>query len=321
MNKLNEDYRLNSAVLFLVFNRLDVTQIVFETIRQAKPPRLYIASDGPRASKKDEAEKVILVRNYILENVDWECKVETLFRDENLGCKNAVSGAIDWFFEKEEEGIILEDDCLPTSSFFRYCDEMLALYRCDTRVGMISGNNNQFGKNKAKSSYYFSIYPSIWGWATWRRVWDKYDVNLEQLPDFLQTEFLKYSISNKQERLFWKNNFESVYLKKIDTWDYQFVCCMWMQQFVSIIPNVNLVSNIGFGPNATHTTGASVFSNISTEEITFPLVHPLFKVNHYKADQLVSLTLFGGAISRRLILKLIALLHKFKKYLFQGLFK
>lgn len=321
MNDVNEQYQLNSAVLFLVFNRLDVTKIVFEAIRQAKPPRLYVASDGPRISREDESEIVMNVRDYVLHNVDWNCEVLTLFRDENLGCKIAVSSAISWFFEKEEEGIILEDDCLPSSTFFRYCDDLLALYRNDTRIGMISGNNNQFGKNVVESSYYYSKYPSIWGWASWKRVWDSYDVNLKQLPNFLGTDFLKYSIPTKSESLFWKNNFESVQLNQVDTWDYQFVCCMWMQQFLSVIPKVNLVSNIGFGPNATHTKGASIFSKIPTENLTFPLISPTFKVPNYKADQLVSMTLFGASKPKKLLVKLVALFRKLRAIMLSGLLK
>ena len=118
-------YSLNTAVLFLVFNRLDTSKQVFQAISQAKPPRLYVAADGARVSKEGESEKVQAVRDYIMQNIDWKCEVKTLFRDENLGCKYAVSGAITWFFQNEEQGIILEDDCLPNQSFFWFCEELL----------------------------------------------------------------------------------------------------------------------------------------------------------------------------------------------------
>jgi hypothetical protein len=146
---------LNTAVLFLVFNRLDVTKQVFQAIRQAKPPRLYIAADGARKNKEGEAAKVIAVRDHVLESIDWDCEVKTLFREENLGCKYAVSGAIDWFFEQEEMGIILEDDCLPSQSFFWFCEELLLRYKGDMRVGHIAGYNHFPGRVTASSYFFF----------------------------------------------------------------------------------------------------------------------------------------------------------------------
>ena len=170
---------LNTAVLFLVFNRLDTTKQVFETIRQAKPQRLYIAADGARASRVGEAAQVQAVRDYVTSHVDWECEVKTLFREQNLGCKYAVSSAIAWFFENEEMGIILEDDCLPDPTFFNFCQELLARYRHDQRIGVISGDNFQFGHRRNDDSYYFSKYVHIWGWATWRDRWvNSYDVTI-----------------------------------------------------------------------------------------------------------------------------------------------
>ena len=159
------EFKLETPVLFLVFNRPDTTAQVFEAIRQAKPPRLYVASDGAREDKEGELEKVKQVRE-IVSQVDWNCEVKTLFRDKNLGCKIAVSSAIDWFFEQEEMGIILEDDCLPHPTFFRFCQELLERYRDDERIGMISGNNFQFGRKCTDYSYYFSMYSHIWGWAS-----------------------------------------------------------------------------------------------------------------------------------------------------------
>ena len=154
---------LNTAVLFLIFNRLDTTKQVFEAIRQAKPPRLYIAADGARSSREGEAEKVQAVREYIIQNIDWECEVKTLFREQNLGCKYAVSGAIDWFFENEEMGIILEDDCLPSQSFFWFCEELLERYKDDMRVWHIGGSNFQNGIKRGDGDYYFSKYNTFFG--------------------------------------------------------------------------------------------------------------------------------------------------------------
>ena len=163
-------YQTKSAVLFVVFNRPDTTKRVFEAIRLAKPKRLYITTDGPRPNMPDDVQLCKQTRE-IVSVVDWDCEVKTLFREENAGCKNGVSAAINWFFDHEEEGIILEDDCLPANSFFKFCDTLLEKYRYDTRVRHITGCNLQFGKKWGDASYYFSNLTNGWGWASWRRAW------------------------------------------------------------------------------------------------------------------------------------------------------
>jgi hypothetical protein len=311
MNEINEQYRLNSAVLFLIFNRLDVTKIVFEAIRQAKPPRLYIASDGPRTTREDESEKVINIRDYVLHNIDWDCEVETLFRNENLGCKIAVSSAISWFFHHEERGIILEDDCLPDHSFFRFCEEMLHKYSDDERIGMISGDNFQFGSNQVKESYYFSRYPHIWGWATWKRAWEKYDVDIKNWPEFKKNHLRSLNFP-KRENSFWSKVFKGVFNKKIDTWDYQWVFAMWINGMLTVIPSVNLISNIGFGVDATHTKGISIYSNMKTSKLKFPLIHPKFFLANSHFDANVSKSMFNLSVYSRLLLKAKAIMGKLK---------
>ena len=168
-----------SPILFLIFNRPETTKKVFSAIKEVQPPRLYIAADGPRSEQPDEADHCELART-IATKVDWDCEVKTLFRDQNLGIRIAVSQAIDWFFEQEPEGIILEDDCLPDQSFFWFCKELLEKYRNDTRIMHIGGTNFQFGKNRTNYSYYFSRYAHIWGWASWRRAWEYYDEKLKK---------------------------------------------------------------------------------------------------------------------------------------------
>ena len=159
---------MTPAVLFIIFNRPETTQRVFDAIRLAKPTRLYIAADGPRENKTGEKELCEQARK-IAQNVDWDCEVKTLFQKENLGCGKAVSHAISWFFENEDMGIILEDDCLPHQSFFKYCEELLEKYKNNDRIGIISGNNFQKKRKIGSFSYYFSDIVNIWGWATWAR--------------------------------------------------------------------------------------------------------------------------------------------------------
>jgi hypothetical protein len=182
-------HSLNTAVLFLVFNRLDTTKQVFEAIRQAEPPRLYVAADGARANKEGEADKAQAVRDYIMQNIDWEYEVKTLFQEENLGCKYAVSGAIDWFFENEEMGIILEDDCLPSQSFFWYCEELLKKYKDNTRVWHIGGTNTEIISKDILSSFYFSQLNNIWGWATWK---SQIESHIDIQPDWAEVIEVEY---------------------------------------------------------------------------------------------------------------------------------
>ena len=278
-------HALNTAVLFLVFNRLDTTKQVFEAIRQAKPPRLYVAADGARANKEGEADKAQAVRDYIMQNIDWKCEVKTLFQEENLGCKYAVSGAITWFFENEEQGIILEDDCLPSQSFFLFCEELLERYKDDMRVGQITGDNFQNGIKRGDGDYYFSVHNHIWGWATWRDRWKEYDVSLAGMED---VEFLWQVFNDTDEKKYWEKIFYKMKNNQIDTWDYQWSFALWNVKMLTITPNINLVKNIGFGVDATHTKLETKFSNLKTSNIIVSS-HPRKVVRNYEADRYIFL--------------------------------
>jgi len=297
---------LNTAVLFLVFNRPDTTELVFDVIRAAKPPKLYIAADGPRTDKSGEAENVELVRS-IVTNVDWECEVKTLFRNENLGCKNAVSGAINWFFENEDMGIILEDDCLPDVTFFRFCEELLEYYQYDQRIGMISGNNFQSGKSINNHSYYFSKFSHIWGWATWRDRWiNTYDVDMKKWPYIRNNNYLNNIVSYKKEADFWSNVFEFVYCGKVDTWDYQWAFANLIEGRLNIMPKVNMITNIGFNENATHTVIDSDIANMERNSINFPINHPIGIFRSYSADKSTYDKYFRVTLFRRIREKILS---------------
>lgn len=246
---------LQTAVLFLVFNRPDTTAHVFEAIRKAKPPRLYVAADGPRADRPREAEKVAKVRE-IATSVDWPCEVKMLFRDQNLGCQYAVSGGITWFFDHEEQGIILEDDCLPSLSFFWFCEELLRQHQKNQNIWMISGYNHFPGR--LKEDYYLCKQPGIWGWATWRNRWKEYTPN----PNWLVGDLL--GLPTKQINSYWANIFQRC--SDIDTWDYQLAYLIMRSSGFCIRPSINLIQNIGFGPTASHTTRRG--SGIRNAELT-----------------------------------------------------
>jgi hypothetical protein len=265
---------VRKAVLLTTFNRPDVTMKVFEEIKKAKPRRLYISSDGPRIDKEGEKKKILDLRKKLVNAVDWECEVKTLFRDENLGCRKAMSGAITWFFENEEDGIILEDDCVPNQSFFKFCEELLDYYKDDKRVMHISGN--QFIENyKSKYSYYFAKIQHCWGWASWADRWQYYGTDLK---DYSEENLKKFS-KNKNVQNYWGSILKRMQNNEIDSWAYQWTFKIVEKEGLCINPSVNLVSNIGFGEDSTHTTQRNnPFANMEVHSIN-KIKHP--KVIHF----------------------------------------
>lgn len=268
------DFALTTPVAFIIFNRPDTTQKVFDEIAKARPLKLLVIGDGARENRLGEAERVAATRA-IIQRVNWPCEVLCNFSDLNLGCKVRVSSGIDWVFEQVPEAIILEDDCLPDPSFFRFCQELLEKYREDHRVGMISGDNFQFGRRYNEDSYYFSKYIHIWGWATWRDRWTgSYDVNISSWPHVRDSGGLAKLIGNAKEEVVWTRVFNDVYLGKIDTWDHQWAYANWVNGRYGILPTVNLISNIGFGADATHTVRTSHLASLPKYAVDFPLLHP-----------------------------------------------
>ncbi len=306
-DEFNPKIPLDTAVLFLVFNRLDVTQKVFKEIQRAKPPRLYIASDGARETMKGEDKKVRAVREYIVANINWDCEVKTLFRDKNLGCKYAVSGSIDWFFEQEEMGIILEDDCLPSQSFFWYCEELLETYKDDMRIWHIAGNNFHFGWKRDKDySYYFGgIYGSIWGWASWRNRWNKYDVELRNYDEVMRKEYLESSYDGSDAVKGRIGDFKHI-KQGLDTWDFQWVYTRWINNGLTVVPIVNLVKNLGFGGNATHThTTNDKRADMKFFDIELPLKHPNFIIRDSISENKFYNNFAKPSLLKKLVKKII----------------
>lgn len=259
-------YPLKTAVLFLLFNRPDTTKQVFEAIRKAKPPRLYVAADGPRQGKVGEAEKVQAVRDYVTANIDWDCQVQTLFRDKNLGCKYAVSGAINWFFEQEEMGVILEDDCLPSQSFFWFCEGLLDRHKDEKKVFMIAGTSYLFNEIESSEDYFFSKYMAIWGWATWKDRWDKYDLSMNNFPQVEQNKTIhSYFNWDANIRDIFLSHYKMAYENKIDTWDFQWIYKCAENDGLCLTPYINLVSNIGI--EGTRKGSTSPFINMEIGEV------------------------------------------------------
>jgi hypothetical protein len=283
---------MNTPIVLIIFNRPCVTAKVFEAIRKVRPKQLLVIADGPRSDHKTDSEFCRAARA-VIEKVDWDCEVLENYSDINLGCKQRVSSGINWVFSMVNEAIILEDDCLPHPSFFRFCTELLDLYRNDERIMAISGNNLQFGENTTQYSYYFSRFNHIWGWATWKRAWQHYDVEMRYFSQLKNTNWLNSILINRRAKKCWEKQFEEAYLGRIDTWDYAWTFACWLQNGLTILPEANLVSNLGFGEDATHTKDVqSRYSNIAVKAVDFPLSHPPFMVCNWQADRFTQETLF-----------------------------
>lgn len=289
-----DGYQVKTPVAFLIFNRPETTEKVFQAIRQARPSKLLVIADGPRPNRPGETQKCAAARA-IIKQVDWPCEVLTNYSDTNLGCRNRVSSGITWVFNTVEEAIILEDDCLPHPSFFRFCDELLEQYRHDARIMLISGDNFQFGQKRGEYSYYFSRYNHIWGWASWRRAWQRYDLGMRAWPQAKDNQWLANIFENNPRAIeFWSNIFEAAY-QGFNTWDYAWTFAFWQYDGLAILPNRNLISNIGFGPEATHTTQSGSHSaNLIVETMLFPLQHPPTVNRNVEADIFTEKTLFSG---------------------------
>jgi hypothetical protein len=294
---------MRTPVALIIFNRPDCTEKIFEAIRQAKPSLLLVIADGARSSKPGEAEKCAATRA-IIDRVDWDCEVRTNYSDINLGCGKRVASGLEWVFQEVEEAIILEDDCLPHATFFQFCEELLEYYRDDRRIVAISGNNFQGGREHSDDSYYFSRYNHVWGWASWRRAWKHYDFTMSKWPQVRDNGWLNSVLAESASVRYWSVRFEAMYQAKIDTWDYQWTFACWIQNGLTILPTVNLISNIGYNADATHTTKDSPFANQASKPVIFPLLHPSFVLRNTKADRFTDRIMYESNLVRKILNKI-----------------
>jgi hypothetical protein len=284
---------MDTPVLLLAWRRHHTLRQVIDAIRPVAPTRLFVACDGPNPERPGEAEKVTATRAVIESEIDWPCQIKRLYSDTNQGCRLGVSRAITWFFEQVEEGIILEDDCVPHPDFFSYCSTLLERYRHDTRVWCIAGNNFQDGQWRGDGSYYFSRYNHCWGWASWRRCWQHYDAELCQWPALRDSGLLGTIFEDPVERKYWSGIWQRLVDEgKPDTWDYQWTFTCLANGGLSALPNCNLVSNVGFGEDATHTTKKAIPTSIA-EGIDLSR-HPSFLLRDSVADLYTFDEVFGG---------------------------
>lgn len=269
-------YPVTTPVAMVIFRRPEHTRRVLKAIAEAKPPMLLVIADGPRPDVPSDAEACAATRA-VIDEVSWPCEIVRRYSDVNLGTGRGLASGLSWVFEQVEEAIILEDDCVPHPSFFRFCDELLARYRDDERVMQIAGSNLRRAPLPISTSYYFSSFVPTWGWATWRRAWQHYDFLVEEWPRLRDAKRLEEILEYDALAGFWGTRFEEVRARAGDVsyWDYQWHFACWARRGLSVIPRTNLISNIGFGPSATHTFDAvGPTANVPAVETRFPLKHP-----------------------------------------------
>jgi hypothetical protein len=280
-------WTLRTPVALLIFNRPEATRRVVQEIVRARPPQVLVFADGPRADHPEDAELTAATRAVIRE-APWQCEVLTNYSDINLGTRYRPATGLDWVFQTVEQAIFLEDDCLPHPSFFRFCDELLEKYRDDGRIMMVSGDNFLPGRELSSDSYLFGHYVGIWGWATWRRAWRHYDVDLHRWKSVRDTQFLYNILGNDAEVDLWRYFFDRIVSGASQTWDHQWQFACWSQHGLSIVPTTNLVSNIGFGPGAQHYVEIDPrLADLPAGEMLFPLRHPSAMVRSRAVDDFV----------------------------------
>ncbi len=280
---------MRTPVALIIFNRPEVTERVFGEIARARPQKLFVIADGPRAEHTGETERCAATRT-IIERVDWDCEVLKNYSDVNLGVGRRPATGIRWVFEEVEEAIILEDDCLPHPTFFRYCEELLEKYRDDERIMHISGDNWHFGQKPRPFSYFFSRYCYSCGWASWRRAFQYYDPEIKLWPTLRDTSWLLDILGDPRAVTFWERKFDLISTTGIENngWDWPWLFACWAHRGLSILPSTNLISNIGFGEDATHTKWTDdERANVPTVDMIFPLDHPPCMVWDRDADRMI----------------------------------
>jgi hypothetical protein len=287
-------YLCKSAVLLLCFNRPEHTRKVFNQIRLVRPSRLYLAIDGPRLSSPGDVAKIDEVKK-ILSEINWECSIQRLYRSTNLGCREAVKGALDWFFYHEEEGIILEDDIYALPSFFKFCDEMLSNYRESSEVCVISGSNSIANLYVPETRYFYSIYNHCWGWASWRRSWLNYENDLNALNKKITPYFLRKIGGGWCFSIVWMTILRSVINRNVNSWAYIWTFSCWIKKGLAVLPSSPLTINIGFDDQATHTSHQipNFLKNTNLVEMDFSLHSPKVFQRDVNADRLIGMVVFG----------------------------
>ncbi|MEM1223325.1 MAG: nucleotide-diphospho-sugar transferase [Verrucomicrobiota bacterium] len=302
---------MDTALLLIHFNRPDVTRRQVDALRTIAPKRVWVLCDAPRPDRVGEDKKVDEVRS-ILDALPWDCEVHKLYREENLGVRENISTGLSWFLNECKEGIILEDDCIPSESFFRFVVEALERYRDDVRVFTVSGYTGLDSDLPIEESYCYSNYFSCWGWATWKRSWDCYDESMTAFTDQEKWKAICARLHPSiRQHLYWKYIFGRVVAGKVDSWAYRFLLSMWSHHGYAVTPKRNLIENIGFTDDATNTGGLKVFQTPKTE-ITFPLICPSEVESNKAVDQWIEDNCHSKSLKVRLAWLSQKIQQKFK---------
>lgn len=305
--------KFSTPILLITWRRPKETKEVLDSLKEIKPKTLFISCDGPREGNSEELEKVRKTQDILKENINWNCEVKWQISSVNLGCKKGVTKAIDWFFSNVSEGIILEDDILAHRDFFRFCQILLKKYRHDNRIWCISGSNNQNNIKRGEGSYYFGKIPLIWGWATWKDRWEKYDKNIEKWPEIKSSKILNNIFFDDLQKKHWNDIFENFYRYGIpDTWDYSWVFTCLINNGLTAIPNKNLIKNIGFNSNATHTKWYK-FQNEEVQGLGDTISDPEFIIFDFEAEKYQFDFFFGGFSTRLRKNIILRIKNKFKR--------
>lgn len=294
-----------------IFNRPETTEILFNKIRKIRPTKLFITADGPRLGNLSDQKNCELTR-LAVSNVDWDCQLYTNFSDVNKGSFKSTSEGITWVFEHVDRAIILEDDCIPNSSFFSFCQELLDYYENDTRVALISGFDIETPSQK-KYSYYFSRYTHMWGWATWKRTWENVDFEMNYWPEYRDNKGLDLIFSYKHEVMYWTEIMQNMFDKRTEAglhWDYLLLLSMFMNNSVAIRPSSNLISNNGYGEDATHFKGKTILHDVENKEMNFPLVHQPYICRDVLAEAFSERYVFSGGFTRYMFTRSLRLLPR-----------
>jgi len=286
---------LQTPVVFIVFNRPELTKQSFALLRRAQPCTLFLVADGPRPGVSTDITRCQSVRDIVSE-IDWHCQVTRIFATENLGCMCRITSGLNEVFTLVPEAIIVEDDCMPDATFFRFCEEMLERYRDDLRVGAVSGDNFQKRGRASERSYYFSRYPHCWGWATWRRAWQRLDLYMEGWPALRDKNWLEGLFPRSCDQLYWRKMFDETSMGRIDSWAFRWTLTCWVEGFLTVLPSVNLVTNVGFDGGGTNNLKRDSRAYVPSESMIFPLNHPLSVFAGVRADNYTPGTLFRRSL-------------------------
>ncbi|CAA6696221.1 MULTISPECIES: hypothetical protein [unclassified Lentimonas] len=283
---------MNTPILLIIFNRPKQTRALIDALRPVRPTKIYVAADGPRLNREGEAARCVETRA-VIDTIDWPCEISKDYAKENMGCGPRPATAISWIFQHEESAIILEDDCIPNPSFFPFCSELLEKFKDDQRIMQICGSNHVDEHLEINESYLFSNYPLCWGWATWKRAWDLFDYDMATWPEYQKRNMLQNIVQSRKEIEYWDNNIANVFEGDQSVWDVRWLFSIWSNHGLSVIPKSNLISNVGFGTDASHTFNYDDRHNDrKTNSVNFPLIHPTPVCPNVEHDNLLEDTFY-----------------------------